>query len=77
MSDSNVIVMGDGSRWSPSTSREAVKCASCDNLVDTQEEILSSPSGNCPSCGNAWTGSEEKSIFIQVTVPEAMGGGAG
>jgi predicted RNA-binding Zn-ribbon protein involved in translation (DUF1610 family) len=74
---SDTLVMPDGSEWKPSTSRDVVSCASCPNEVDTPEEILSYPSGNCPNCGNPWTGSEKRSTIIQVTVPEAMGGGAG
>lgn len=74
-----VLVMNDGSRWSPSTSRDIIECATegCGNLVDTPEEILSYPSGNCPNCGNPWTGSESKHVEIKVTVPHALGGGVG
>lgn len=74
MSENTVIVMSDGSRWSPSTSRSIIKCNSCENLVDTPQEILSYPSGNCPDCGNPWTGSESKSVEIQVTVPYSLNG---
>jgi len=72
-----VITMVDGSKWKPSTSRDVVQCATCDNEVDTPEEVLSYPNGNCPQCGNSWTGSEKRSTIIQVTVPEQMGGAAG
>lgn len=71
-----MIVMPDGSQWTPSTSRSTVKCVTCDNLVDTPEEILSYPNGNCPDCGNPWTGDEARGIVIKVTVPEAIKGGA-
>ena len=77
MSDDTVIIMDDGSKWSPSTSTEHIKCASCDNLVDTPAEIASYPNGNCPNCGNSWTGTEEKGTLIQVTMPTSLSGGAG
>ncbi len=77
MTDDNIITMPDGSKWRPSTSVDTVSCASCPNEVDTPEEIASYPDGNCPDCGNAWTGSEKRSTLIQVTVPEALTGGAG
>ena len=73
----NILTMPNGSQWKPSTSRDIVSCVSCDNEVDTPEEILSYPNGNCPDCGNPWTGSEKRSTIIQVTVPEQLGGGAG
>ena len=60
--------------WLPSTSKDIVKCSNCDNLVDTPEEIASYPSGNCPHCGNSWTGKESKSVQIKVTVPQALSG---
>ena len=77
MSDDTVITMADGSKWSPSTSRDLIHCANCGNAVDTPEEILSYPSGNCPDCGNSWTGDESKSTIIQVTMPQSITGGAG
>jgi len=76
MSD-QVITMTDGSKWKPSSSREVVSCASCPNEVDTPAEIASYPTGNCPDCGNPWTGNEKRSTIIQVTMPEALSGGAG
>jgi len=66
--------MTDTTTWSPSTSLDTVHCGHCDNAVDTPEEVLSYPSGNCPDCGNPWTGSERKSTRITVTQPAAMGG---
>jgi predicted RNA-binding Zn-ribbon protein involved in translation (DUF1610 family) len=77
MSDETIITMADGSKWRPSTSRDIVSCAFCDNEVDTPAEILSYPSGNCPNCGNSWTGREKRSTMITVTMPESMSGGAG
>ena len=74
---SNILTMPDGSQWKQSTSQDVVSCASCDNTVDTPAELASYPSGNCPQCGNPWTGSEKRSTIIQVTVPEQLGGGAG
>jgi len=73
MSD-QVIIMPNGSRWRPSTSQDMVHCANCDNAVDTPEEVLSYPSGNCPDCGQSWTGSERRSTSIIVTAPEAISG---
>ena len=32
------------------------------------------PSGNCPDCGNSWTGDENRSTTIIVTAPEAIEG---
>tara|TARA_R110000751_G_scaffold36567_2_gene89257 strand:- start:5617 stop:5772 length:156 start_codon:yes stop_codon:yes gene_type:complete len=49
----------------------------CENAVDTPEEIASYPDGNCPDCGQGWTGNERKSTTIQVTVPEQIAGGVG
>ena len=77
MSDDTVLTMDNGSKWRPSTSKELIHCATCDNAVDTFEELLSYPSGNCPNCGNSWTGAESKSTIIQVTMPESITGGAG
>jgi hypothetical protein len=74
VSDDNVIVMSDGSRWSPSTSSDKLYCASCPNEVDTPEEIASHPDGNCPDCGNPWTGAERRDTTISVTVPQSLGG---
>ncbi len=68
------IVMPDGSEWLPSTSKEHVKCSSCDNLVDTPEEMASFPDGNCPNCGNPWTGNERQDAVICVTMPQAISG---
>lgn len=73
---SDTLVMPDGSKWKPSTSRDIVHCASCPNEVDTPAEIASYPDGNCPDCGNTWLGTEKRSTVIQVTVPEAMSGGS-
>ena len=71
-----IIQMADGSRWKPSTSSDTVHCVSCDNAVDTPEEIASYPNGNCPDCGESWTGSEKRSTSITVTAPEAISGEA-
>ena len=71
-----IITMSNGSRWRPSPSQDLIHCASCDNAVDTPEELASYPNGNCPNCGNAWTGSEAKGIRISVTAPEALSGEA-
>ena len=69
-----IITMNDGSRWKPSTSSDMVHCVSCDNAVDTPVEIASYPDGNCPGCGEAWTGAEKRSTAITVTAPEAIRG---
>lgn len=74
MSNDNVLVMPNGSRWSPSTSSAKVHCVNCGNEVDTPEEIASYPDGNCPDCGQAWTGAERRDVAISVTVPQALGG---
>ena len=71
----NIITMPNGSRWKPSSSSDTVNCESCGNAVDTPEEIASYPSGNCPDCGEAWTGSERRSTTITVTMPEEITGG--
>jgi len=75
MSDT-IITMRDGSKWKPSTSSDTVHCVNCGNVVDTPEEIASYPDGNCPDCGEAWTGSEKRSTSISVTAPEAISGEA-
>jgi len=72
----NVIVMSNGSRWKPSTSTDTVHCVNCGNAVDTPEEILSYPTGNCPDCSNPWTGGERRSTKIIVTMPEEILGEA-
>jgi predicted RNA-binding Zn-ribbon protein involved in translation (DUF1610 family) len=71
-----IIVMPDGSRWKPSTSSDTVHCVSCNNAVDTPEEVLTYPNGNCPDCGNPWTGAERRSTKIIVTAPEPIKGDA-
>ena len=73
----DILIMPDGSRWKPSTSSDTVECVNCNNAVDTPEEIASYPEGNCPECGESWTGSEKRSTLIQVTVPEQIAGGSG
>ena len=70
-----VITMQDGGQWAPATSKDIIHCASCENAVDTPEEVASYPNGNCPDCGNPWTGSEGKGISILVTAPAPLGGG--
>jgi len=77
MSDQSLLIMKDGSKWLPATSKDEVECASCDNKVDTPEEVLSYPWGKCPECGNPWTGSEKRSTLIQVAMPQGISGGAG
>jgi predicted RNA-binding Zn-ribbon protein involved in translation (DUF1610 family) len=77
MIDDTIITMANGSKWKPSTSQDIIHCANCGNAVDTPEEVLSYPSGNCPDCGNSWTGEESKSTIIQVTMPQSITGGAG
>ena len=73
----DILTMADGSRWKPSTSSDIIECVNCNNAVDTPEEIASYPDGNCPDCGESWTGSEKRSTRIQVTVPEQIAGGSG
>lgn len=75
MSEETVIVMDDGSRWRPSTSLDTIQCHSCDNIVDTPEEIASYPDGNCQQCGNSWTAETKRHTSVMVTMPQAMGGG--
>jgi len=64
-------------QWIPAKTTDKVECVNCGNEVDTPEEILSYPSGNCPQCGNTWTGSEKRSTMIEVATPIAAEGGAG
>jgi len=75
MSDT-ILTMANGSKWKPSTSSDTVHCVNCDNAVDTPEEIASYPTGNCPDCGESWTGKERRSTSITVTAPEAISGEA-
>ena len=72
-----IITLPDGSTWRPSSSRDTVHCVKCSNAVDTPAEIASFPDGNCPNCGSPWTGDENRSTMIQVTMPEGITGGAG
>jgi|TARA_R100000654_G_scaffold67025_1_gene95467 predicted RNA-binding Zn-ribbon protein involved in translation (DUF1610 family) len=69
-----IITMPDGSRWKPSSSSDTVHCVNCENVVDTPEEVASYPDGNCPDCGQSWTGAEKRSTKITVTAPEAIRG---
>jgi predicted RNA-binding Zn-ribbon protein involved in translation (DUF1610 family) len=69
-----IILMPDGSRWKPSTSSDTVHCINCDNAVDTPEEVATYPDGNCPDCGETWTGDERRSTKIVVTMPEQISG---
>ena len=69
-----IITMSDGSRWKPSSSSDKVHCVNCENVVDTPEEVASYPDGNCPDCGQSWTGAEKRSTKITVTAPEAIRG---
>jgi|TARA_R100001510_G_scaffold17558_1_gene14887 predicted RNA-binding Zn-ribbon protein involved in translation (DUF1610 family) len=71
-----IITMPDGSRWKPSSSSDTVHCVNCENVVDTPEEVASYPDGNCPDCGQSWTGAEKRSTKITVTAPEAIRGEA-
>ena len=71
-----IITMPDGSRWKPSSSSDTVHCVNCENVVDTPEEVASYPDGNCPDCGQSWTGAEKRSTTITVTAPEAIRGEA-
>jgi len=69
-----IITMNDGSSWRPSTSSDTLHCGNCPNIVDTPEEIASYPNGNCPDCGQPWTGVERRNTSISVTMPQSMGG---
>lgn len=71
MSDQTILRMDDGSEWLPSTSIDMVHCVSCGNAVDTPEEVATYPGGNCPDCGEPWTGAEARSTTIIVTAPAA------
>ena len=73
MSDT-VINMPDGTTWSPSSSDDVVQCANCQNEVDTPAEIASYPDGDCPDCGEPWTGFEVRKTTISVTAPAKISG---
>ena len=74
--DEHIIVIGDGSRFRPSTSVDKLQCHSCGNLVDTPEEVASYPDGKCPNCGKSWTAETKRHTAITVTAPEAISGEA-
>jgi len=74
MSNETVITMPDGSKWLPSSSSDTVYCVNCGNAVDTPEEVATYPNGNCPDCGESWTGAEQKDTAITVTAPAPIGG---
>ena len=76
MSDDTILTMSNGSKWKPATSSDTVHCMNCENEVDTPAEIASYPFGNCPECGEAWTGAESRSTSIMVTAPEPISGEA-
>lgn len=69
-----VIRMPNGSEWAPATSVALVHCVNCGNAVDTPEEEATYPNGNCPDCGNSWTGTENKGVRITVTAPKQLSG---
>lgn len=71
-----ILIMDNGSKWKPSSSTDTVHCVNCDNAVDTPEEMATYPDGNCPDCGESWTGAERRSTSITVTAPEAILGEA-
>jgi len=60
--------------WLPATTSDKVYCVNCSNEVDTPEEIASYPNGNCPQCGNSWTGAEKRDTSISVASPTPLGG---
>jgi len=60
--------------WLPAQTSDKVYCVNCSNEVDTPEEIASYPDGNCPQCGNLWTGAERKDTAITVASPQPLGG---
>ena len=68
----SMVVMPDGGRWLPATSNETVKCEHCGNLSAFSKK--SYPDGNCPVCGNPWTGKERQDAVICVTMPQAISG---
>jgi len=61
-------------KWLPASSFDTVHCVNCSNAVDTPEEEASYPEGNCPECGNPWTGVERKDTAINVAAPKPLGG---
>jgi predicted RNA-binding Zn-ribbon protein involved in translation (DUF1610 family) len=61
-------------QWLPAQTSDKVYCVNCGNEVDTPEEVASYPNGNCPECGEPWTGAERKDVSISVTVPQQLGG---
>lgn len=69
--------MSQSTIWMPAKTKDMVHCVHCDNAVDTPEEVASYPDGNCPDCGQSWTGDEKRSTMIEVTMPVALTGGAG
>ena len=66
--------MTDTVKWLPASSSDKVHCVNCNNVVDTPEEVASYPNGNCPDCGESWTGAEQKDTAISVAAPTPMGG---
>lgn len=60
--------------WKPDNSSDTLHCVNCGNVVDTPEEVQSYPSGECPRCGQGWTGSERRNTTIVVTAPEPIRG---
>ncbi len=74
--DEHIIVLGDGSKFRPSTSVDRLQCHNCDNIVDTPEEVASYPDGTCPECGESWTAQTKRHTAITVTAPDAISGEA-
>lgn len=74
MSDATIIRAPNGSEWSPATSVPMVHCANCGNAADTPEEEATYPDGQCPDCGQPWTGAEGKGVKIAVTAPAPVRG---
>ena len=67
-------VRGSQATGTVGTVTVTISCVNCENAVDTPEEEASYPEGNCPNCGQNWTGSEKRSTNVQVTMPEAISG---
>jgi hypothetical protein len=57
----------------PAKSVDHIQCATCDNLVDTPEEIASYPDGRCPKCFYPWTGVERRDTYITVATLSPIG----
>jgi ribosomal protein S26 len=77
MSDEHIIVIGDGSRFRPSTSVDRLQCHHCDNCGrHTRRSCLIPRWQLVLTVEQSWTAETKRHTAITVTAPEAISGEA-